>query len=721
MKRAWMGLAAATWLAGCGGASVSPKPDVDDTKIAHGKADAWSSADNPALFNSALEFKFDALPREGEAQNIPWASSYWPTYEDNINYKWEGPGTDSAAAKYGKAFGVDGVEDAVSRYHGIDANYTRKACKELKDCADLKDGSVCAKRDGADSGRCIPTWWGICHAWAPASILVPEPKYPVTVNGVTLKVNDIKALVTLVHNSVSTKFVSLRCNLDGDGDPSKITYDEFGRPQQRECVDTNAGTWHVLLANYLGKQKLSFVEDRTWDDEVWNQPLRSYKITAQEELTAAEANRLIGVTAIGGTTVEKDGQVAENAWAHQGSFPVAAGEAVRVEMTGSGDADLHVRFGSEPTADEYDCRPYAGNSDETCELIVPAGVTEVFVSVLGYAEESTFKIAVTTGASIPSTYHFNPKAVRFVHIKSEVRYISEAPSSTDGNLADTIDVYTGKDRYEYVLEIDADGKIIGGEWVGASKKAHPDFVWLPLAARGTVAGGKITYARVKELLDKSLIPPGGGGTGEDKVVEVSGTVARDAWVHYGPFDVGAGATLTAAMTGTGDADLYVRKGAAPTTSSYDCRPYKSGSAEQCSVVGPGQVYVAVRGYVATSDFQLKISYREGGGVAPPPVDPPSTVTHLFVSDSAGVDEEKVYTLQVPAGYKLVIKTEAANDVDLYIQMHQPPTRDEYLSRAWTTSGDETITYTATESGTLYIMVHAFAASSFTLTTSEGNW
>ena len=43
------------------------------------------------------------------------------------------------------------------------------------------------------------------------------------------------------------------------------------------------------------------------------------------------------------------------------------------------------------------------------------------------------------------------------------------------------------------------------------------------------------------------------------------------------------AAYTFALAGTGDADLYVKRGAAPTTSSYDCRPYKSGSAETCTV------------------------------------------------------------------------------------------------------------------------------------------
>lgn len=62
------------------------------------------------------------------------------------------------------------------------------------------------------------------------------------------------------------------------------------------------------------------------------------------------------------------------------------------------------------------------------------------------------------------------------------------------------------------------------------------------------------------------------------------------------------------MTGDHDADLYVRKGSAPTTAVYDCRPYKDGSIESCGAFGDGPVYVGVRGYATFSHFSLTIVY-----------------------------------------------------------------------------------------------------------------
>lgn len=60
------------------------------------------------------------------------------------------------------------------------------------------------------------------------------------------------------------------------------------------------------------------------------------------------------------------------------------------------------------------------------------------------------------------------------------------------------------------------------------------------------------------------------------------------------------------MTGSGDADLYVRVGSAPTKTLYDCRPYKYGSKESCAVeiTTPAPVHVMVRGWAASSQVTL---------------------------------------------------------------------------------------------------------------------
>jgi hypothetical protein len=694
------------------------KPDESDVKGGvDGKAEGWGPSDSPAMFNTSLEYKLAALPMQGQATNVPWAGNYWPVADDSINHKWAGASSEAASTKYGRAFGVTGVEDAVSKYHGIDNNASRKACTADTDC-NAQIGEACAKREGQASGRCIPTWWGICHAWTPAAILLPEPKKAVTYNGVEFKVQDIKALLTLVHDRTETKFVSLRCNTDAQGEPG-INFDNYGRPTggDASCRDTNPGTYHVLLTNYLGKQGAAFAEDRTYDDEVWNQPLRAYRITSQTEISALDANKAIGVTPTGGTTTEKTGTVAKSAWVQLGAFPVTAGAPFTVVMTGTGDADLYVKFGAQPTTAAYDCRPYGNDSNETCNLTAPSA-TMAYVAVLGYSDTAAaYNVKITNGGTIPTVYAFNDKAVKLFKVHTDVDYIGESSAQTDGNLASTIDRYTHTDKYDYILELDGEGKIIGGEWLGDSKRAHPDFVWLPIRASATsVAGGKITYANVKAIYDLSMADAQPPTTGGDKVVTDASSVAKAAWKQYGPYNLAAGATLTATMTGDGDADLYVRKEAAPSATSYDCRPYTSNSNESCSIVGPAKVYVGVNGYAASSSYSLKITYKEGTGTAPP-APPPAELVWLNTQGAVTQGELKIFTMDVIAGKKVFVRTTAAADVDLYIMMGTAPTTAAYTMRAWTSSGNEAIAYTPTSNGTLYIGVHGYAASSFTLRTS----
>jgi serine protease len=108
-------------------------------------------------------------------------------------------------------------------------------------------------------------------------------------------------------------------------------------------------------------------------------------------------------------------------------------------------------------------------------------------------------------------------------------------------------------------------------------------------------------------------PGGGTGGGTTTTQNYSGSVASGQNIYYPAFSVKAGTVFTAAMSGgTGDADLYVRWSAQPTTSTYNCRPYKTGNAETCSLTVPSGVttaYVMVRGYTAAT-YNLAVTYTK---------------------------------------------------------------------------------------------------------------
>ncbi|WNG33329.1 peptidase M4 [Archangium violaceum] len=102
----------------------------------------------------------------------------------------------------------------------------------------------------------------------------------------------------------------------------------------------------------------------------------------------------------------------------------------------------------------------------------------------------------------------------------------------------------------------------------------------------------------------------GGGTGTPVYTTVSGSVSRSQNVNYGPYNVLAGTTFKVVMTGSGDPDLYVRFGSAPTTTSYHCRPFLSGASETCNLTvpaGQSSAYIMVRGY-SSGTYSLAINY-----------------------------------------------------------------------------------------------------------------
>lgn len=87
---------------------------------------------------------------------------------------------------------------------------------------------------------------------------------------------------------------------------------------------------------------------------------------------------------------------------------------------------------------------------------------------------------------------------------------------------------------------------------------------------------------------------------------LSGAVGE--WRDY-PVNVSAGTpVLMVHMTGgTGNADLHVRAGGLPTTTSYDCRPALVGNSESCIIPNPtpGVWYVSAHGASSFSGVSLR--------------------------------------------------------------------------------------------------------------------
>lgn len=78
--------------------------------------------------------------------------------------------------------------------------------------------------------------------------------------------------------------------------------------------------------------------------------------------------------------------------------------SLTVQMSGgSGDADLYVRFGEEPTFSVYDCRPFKNGNNETCQFDNPSeGRWYVMVHAYTPYSGATLSATVETGSNPPA-------------------------------------------------------------------------------------------------------------------------------------------------------------------------------------------------------------------------------------------------------------------------------------------------------------------------------
>lgn len=103
--------------------------------------------------------------------------------------------------------------------------------------------------------------------------------------------------------------------------------------------------------------------------------------------------------------------------------------------------------------------------------------------------------------------------------------------------------------------------------------------------------------------------------------QTNSTAANSDFDEYTVAIPAGASNLTIATSGaSGDLDLYVRFGSAPTTSTYDCRPYTGTGNESCPFATPstGTYYVRVYGYATGAvNYTVTASWTTGGGGGTP--------------------------------------------------------------------------------------------------------
>lgn len=258
------------------------------------------------LTDSWLEhatYDLDQIPVKGETASVPWSDDYWRTRWGLSSFRYSAYDPNSEFKTYKEA--ISAYAQPVEWLSVVKLPITELPARIVKwspsEKYDLTVGDEAftltneQKSEGASnigSDGNVEEWMGLCHGWAPAALVVKRPLRQTTVVGakgvqVEWYPADIKAMFTLAwaNGDYENNFIGGRC------DEKKPKLYPNGRLAQSQCFDNNPATFHLALGNMIGIAKVGFVYDKTFDYEVWNQPITAYEVEYFNPLDPSERSK----------------------------------------------------------------------------------------------------------------------------------------------------------------------------------------------------------------------------------------------------------------------------------------------------------------------------------------------------------------------------------------------------------------------------------------------
>ncbi|MBF0206755.1 MAG: hypothetical protein HQK53_07675 [Oligoflexia bacterium] len=279
---------------------------LESNLISTARAGGWSRTNDPRLMEietglGSFEYKFSGLPNSGRLSVRPWTDTYWPTCRGGIGCRWQGEVSERTGFLNveNKYFTKEEVmhmnkEDLMNlapceKFDVARCDYPSSLVGAGTGIFEGMGGGVLRrkgwtltqfedKRVGGLLHGLAERWTGLCHGWSAAALFFEEPGCINYRNRDGVEVpfvcSDIKGLLT---------FMQGECRRAGNeffvGERSSATFDnsDFNAEGRNETNDINAGAFHVIMANRIGKLDKGFVLDVTTDEQVWNQPLEAFE------------------------------------------------------------------------------------------------------------------------------------------------------------------------------------------------------------------------------------------------------------------------------------------------------------------------------------------------------------------------------------------------------------------------------------------------------------
>jgi hypothetical protein len=254
-------------LAVAGTLNVSCGRSIDQTSDTN---EAWDQINDPMRLGSGYEYRLQFLPTGGNAAVTPWTDTYWPSNQGGISSRW-------VANQSGFSY------QFLTRDQVLSLTPAQLASLSPAEKYDILNGRYDFPLTVSERQRTnpnVPGWHGLCHGWAPAAVNYYEPKSVVVRSAEGLEIpfgaSDVKALLTYYQGQAARTqqyVLGARCDIDLRRNPQAALL-----PQ---CRDVNAGAFHVIVSNFLGRSKRAFLADVTRDEQVWNQPVHAYATQVQ--------------------------------------------------------------------------------------------------------------------------------------------------------------------------------------------------------------------------------------------------------------------------------------------------------------------------------------------------------------------------------------------------------------------------------------------------------
>ena len=300
------------------------------------------------------------------------------------------------------------------------------------------------------------------------------------------------------------------------------------------------------------------------------------------------------------------------------------GDSLVVDLLGlTGDADLYVRRNDAPDLEVFDVRSIQGGTTaERCAVTNTApglywiGVNGYDTGGIGFDVRASW--ACGSVCAVANLQNGTPVSATITGGSQNGAwddfFVALPEGATD--LSVLVDNLTGDvDLYVRRLDLPDLGVFTCRSWQTGTAPEQCD-VALPSSGLWWVSitnydVGPIGY-RVTATWQRRGV---NGSARSDTIVA---TMAQESW-NDTYVDLPAGATnLVVRLDSlTDDADLYLRRGAPPTTTSYDCRPFVNGlGAEQCAIAAPaaGTWWVSVNNYATGRvSYTLSIYWDCPGG------------------------------------------------------------------------------------------------------------